>query len=126
MAKLLVPEEKRKDPLIHKKINRTPVNIDSIEGLTPEKDKKVVGTFVNVECPGQPAKISGKFYAGMQYFSELMNDNEEYTIPLSVARFINERCCHFKHSYLMDAKGNPIKEEKATPRYKFIIERIAA
>lgn len=126
MAKLIVPTETKKDPLIHKRINKTPVNKESIEAMTPETDKKVTGTFVNVEAPGQAAPVNALLYKGMEYFTKVMNDNEEYTIPLSVARFINERCCHYRHSYLLDGRGNPIKEEKPTPRYKFIIERLAA
>jgi hypothetical protein len=119
---LIVPVETKTDPLVHRRINRAPVNVESIEAMTPDMDKKVRGTFVNIECPGQPAKISCKLYKGMQYFSETFLDNGTYTIPLSVARHINERCKAFKHSYLMDDKGNPIKEEKPTARYKFIVE----
>lgn len=122
MAKLIVPHEERKDPLIHKRINRSVANGESIEAITPDTDKKVRGTFLNVECPGQPAKISAKLYKGMQYFCEVMEDGLEYTIPWSVARFINERVQAEKHSYLTDDKGNPIKENKKTPRYKFMIE----
>lgn len=120
---LIIPQETRVDPLIHKRINRTPVNVDSIEAMTPETDRKVTGQFVNIECPGQPAKICCKLYKGMPYFSQVLEDGQTYTIPLSVARHINERCNHHKHSYLQDARGAPIKEEKATARYKFMIER---
>jgi len=119
---LILPVETRSDPLVHRKINRTAVNTDSIEAMTPETDRKVKGTFVNIECQGQPAKICCKLYRGMQYFAETMIDGESYVIPLSVARFINERCKAHKHSYLQDEKGNPVKEDKAIPRYKFMIE----
>lgn len=125
MAKgMIVPKETRMS--IAKPINMTLVNKESIEAMTPDTDKKVKGQFINVECPGQPAKISGKYYKGMTYFSEVFKDGEKYTIPLSVARFINERCQHFKHKHLVDAEGNPLKEEFATPRYKFMIESYAA
>ena len=120
---IIVPQS---NPLIHKKGNKKPVNIDSIEAMTPETDKKVTGTFINIETPGQPAKVSGLFYKGMQYFSELMHDGERYTIPWSVARFINERCMHEKHSYIQDEKGNPIKDGSKFPRYKFMIEHMAS
>ena len=126
MTKLIVPIEEKKDPLIHRKINRKPIHTDSIEAMTPEKDKMVYGQFLNVECPGQPAKISGKYYRGMEYYSEVMEDGKKYKIPLSVARFINERCMHFKHTHLMDEKGNPIKSDVPTARYKFIIEQMVA
>lgn len=108
--------------LIHAKNNQTAVNVDSIEAMTPKTDKKVTGTFVNIECPGQPGKVSTRLYSGMQYFSQTMNDNEVYTIPYSVARFINERCKYEVHSHLTDDKGQPLKIGKFTARYKFIIE----
>ena len=108
--------------LINPKINMKPVNKDSIEAMTIETDKKVSGTFVNIECPGQPAKISGKYYRGMEYFCKTFHDNEKCTIPLSVARFINERCCHDQHGYLLDEKGQSIKSSKPVPRYKFMAD----
>ena len=112
-------------PLIHGMIKKTPVNVDSIEGMTRETDKMVTGTFVNVECPGQPAKICNKFYKKMEYFHKVMEDGERYTIPLSVARFINERCCRDVHGFILDANGNPLKSLKAIARYKFMVEHIA-
>ena len=112
----------RKAPLVHSKINRTPVNKDSIEALTRETDRPVTGTFNNIETPGQPAKISGKFYRDMPYFSKTFTDGEKCTIPLSVARFINERIIFEQHTNLIDEKGNPIKGEKRLPRYKFTPE----
>jgi len=106
---------------IHKPINRSPVNMDSIEGMTPATDKMVEGQFINVEAPGQPAKICGKYYKGMQYFQKVFEDNEDCVIPLSVARFINERCYHDKHGYLLDERGQPMKSVKPQYRYKFVI-----
>jgi hypothetical protein len=125
MVKMITPQETKKDPLIHKRINKTPVNNESIEALTRATDKKVVGTFVNIESPGQPAKICGKYYKDMEYFAKVFEDQERCTIPISVARFINERCYYEQHSYLQDEKGNPIKSGKTQPRYKFMVEMSA-
>jgi hypothetical protein len=110
---------------IHKPIHRDPVNKDSIEAMTRETDKKVTGTFINIECPGQPAKVSGKYYRDMDYFVRTFKDNEKCTIPLSVARFINERCYYDRHSHLLDGEGNPIKSGSPQFRYKFNIEQYA-
>lgn len=122
--KMITPEEKPKqNPLIHKPINRRPINIDSIEAMTPETDYMVTGTFINIECPGQPAKVSGKYYRGMEYFSEVMEDNKSYKIPLSVARYINENICHDQHKYVLDANGSPSKSYSKVFRYKFMIEK---
>lgn len=126
MTAILETETKKpkaaRTPLIHSRINKSAVNIDSIEALTKETDRMVKGTFVNIECPGQPAKISCKFYKGMEYFAQTLQDGESYTIPMSVARFINERCKYEVHSHLTDEKGNPLKTGKFTPRYKFTAE----
>lgn len=122
--KMIIPEEKPKqNPLIHKAISRKPVNTGSIEAMTPETDHMVTGTFLNIECPGQTAKISGKYYKQMEYFSEVLMDNKTHTIPLSVARYINERICHDQHKHILDANGNPMKSGTPIFRYKFIIEQ---
>lgn len=107
-------------------LNRTPVNVDSIEAMNQEKDKMVTGTFVNLEFQGQPAKVCGKFYKEMQYFSRVFEDGEKATIPLSVARFINERCSYEVHTFLQDETGKPIKHPVPRSRYKFIVESYAA
>lgn len=39
--KMITPREVKRDPLTHLRINKTPVNKDSIEAMTPETDKKV-------------------------------------------------------------------------------------
>lgn len=111
---------------IHAKQNTKAVNIDSIEAMTPEKDRPVVGTFLNVEYPGQPGKVCGKYYKGMQYFEKTMEDNQKYSIPLSVARWINERLYFEQHTHLLDENGQPMKGGKKLPRYKFIIESMVA
>ena len=126
MQKMIKPTEMRKDPLIHLRSNKTPVNKDSIEAMTPETDKMVTGTFVNIECPGQTAKVCGKFYKGQQYFTRVFHDGEKASIPLSIARFINERICYDQASYILDESGNPIKSGKGIPRYKFMVDYIAA
>ena len=126
MVKMITPTETRNDPLIHRRISRSPVNTESIFAMTPDKDKKVTGTFVNIENPGQPAKISCKLYRGHPYFSQTMEDNQRYTILQSETRFINEECQYEEHGYLTDDRGNPLKTGKKKARYKFMIEHIAA
>jgi hypothetical protein len=122
MAKMTIENPPARTPLIHKKISKTAVNTDSIEAMTRDTDKPVKGTFINVECPGQPAKICGRYYRGMEYFAQTLEDNTQYTVPWSVARFINERCFTETHIYIVDEKGNPLKGGKKVPRYKFMIE----
>ncbi len=118
--------EKPRIVLIHSEVSRTACNTDSIEGMTRDKDKPVSGTFINIEAQGQSAKVCGKYYKGMPYFCKVFEDGEVAQIPLSVARFINERCIYDKHDYLTDDKGQPMKLSKPIHRYKFIVESKAA
>jgi len=120
MTKVL--EQVQRTPLLIRRKSKIPVNTDSIEAMTRETDKPVMGIFVNIECPGQPAKVCGRYYKHMEYFDKTFHDGEKCTIPLSVARFINERCQYEKHSHLTDDRGNPLKSEIKLPRYKFMIE----
>lgn len=112
--------EKPVESLIYPEISHKPVNNEAIEGMTRETDRMVSGTFINIECPGQPAKVSCKYYKGMPYFSQTLEDGEEYRLPLSVSRHINERCFNEPHSYLMNDKGEYIKSGKKIFRYKFM------
>ena len=124
MAKnAVVAQETRSNPLIHKKINRTLVNVDSIYAMNRETDHKVQGRFVNVEAPGVSHKFSCYFYKDMEYFNEVLHDNVSCVIPYSVARFINEEWGYDQHSYLTDAQGNPMKSNKKISRGKFLIEQ---
>ena len=122
MQKMIIPKEERVDPFFLRKQNKTAINKDSIEGMTRETDKMVTGTFINVECPGQPAKICCKYYKNMPYFSDTFHDNERRTIPLSVARHINERCFFEEQKYILDESGAPLKNPKPRHRYKFVSE----
>jgi hypothetical protein len=120
-TKPLKTEEKKL--YIHPRINKTPVNIDSIEAMKPEDNKKVYGEFLNVEYPGQTAFVCCKYHKWQEYFSKTFQDGEKATINLIEARHINERCRYTKPTNLIDDRGNPIKDEKYHPRYKFIIEK---
>jgi hypothetical protein len=123
MAKgMIITTEERKDPLIHRRISKKPVNTNSVYAMTRENDYNVKGQFVNVEYPGLPTKISVKLYKDMPYFNETLQDGQTTIVPLSVARFINEDLGYDQHSYITDDKGNPIKTGKKIPRGKFIIE----
>lgn len=115
---------KKSNGIIHTKKNLTPVNTDSIEAMTPETDYMVTGTFVNIEAPGVAHPFNGIYYAGMKYFSEVLQENVTYTIPYSVARWINERFCHEKAKYLKNDKGEDVKDNNNKIfRGKFIIEQ---
>lgn len=90
-------------------VSKVPVNTDSIEAMTAEKDHMVSGIFKNLECPGQPGYVCCRIYKGQPIFQKWFDDGEETVIPLSVARHINQNTQYPIHSYLLDEKGNYIK-----------------
>lgn len=100
---------------------RKPINKDSIFAITKDTDYMVTGTFLNIECPGQPMKIPVKLYKDMQYFCKTLEDGVTYTIPWSVSRHINEEIYSMTHGYLLDANGLPAKSQKKIHRCKFIV-----
>ena len=120
MAKIIAPEKKSLN--LHGPINREPVNKNSVEGFTKETDKKVRGTFVNIECPGQTFPVTLKLYKGMNLFKKVFKDQEKCEVPLSVARYLNERCFYTKHKHLQDEKGEAVKGNDEIFRCKFMIE----
>ena len=109
-------------PMVYlgKPINKTAINKDAIEAMTPETDRMVTGVFKNLECQGQPARIICRLYKYQQPFNQVLNDGERYTIPYSVARHINENCAYPIHGFLLDDKGNHVKGTGRTVnRYQF-------
>lgn len=101
--------------------NKTPKNTESIEAFTPESDVKVKGIFKNLESPGQSAKICCKFYKGMPPFNQVMMHDQEYTIPLSVAKFINTRIKYPINKYAISENGESRKDVgQWVQRYQFI------
>jgi hypothetical protein len=119
--------QKVKDPkssatahLFVRAINKTAVNKDSIEAITPETDRMVAGIFRNIENPGHPARICMRLYKHQQPFDQVMEDGLLYTIPFSVARAIREYCQHEKHEHLLDDRGQSVKGKKMFQRYDFI------
>lgn len=106
--------------LIPPTMSKKAVNTTSIESITKETDKMVTGTFVHVQYPGQSKYIYCRYYEGQIPFGNNMMDGEVYTVPLSVARHINERVFEVEHSNLLDAQGNPVKTEKKKHHTRFL------
>lgn len=101
--------------------SKKPVNKDSIEAMKKEDDKMVSGTFKNLENPGQDGYVACKIYKGQPLFSKWFQDGEEATIPLSVARHINQNAQYAVHGFLLDDKGNQIKGTgRMVQRYQFV------
>jgi hypothetical protein len=101
--------------------NKTVKNPDSLEAFTKETDKMVTGIFKNLESPGQTARVCCRLYKG-QCFNEVFFHDREYTIPLSVAKFINQRIRYPIHKHTIDEKTGESRKDigEMVQRYQFI------
>ncbi len=73
-----------------------------------EESKMVKGIFRCHEPPGGCVKFSFKKYKWDPVRTYTLYDGMEYELPLSVARHLNQNCNYPIHSYIMDAKGQPL------------------
>jgi len=73
-----------------------------------EKDHKMVkGKFICFEPRGGSMSFSFKKYPGDQVLFYTMKDGEVRTVPLMVAKHLNNDCNYPVHSHVLDANGNP-------------------
>jgi len=111
----------RKEAIYIGRVSNEIVNKDSLEAMTKEEDKKVKGTFKNLENPGQSGYVCCKIYKDQPVFSKWFDDGEEAEIPLSVAKFINTRTQYPVHKYQLDEDGNYTKSTgRIVQRYQFV------
>lgn len=90
---------------------------DSKQINSEEQDKLVSGIFKNVQFPGQPVKFCFRQY-GTKINTYHLEHGKEYTLPLSVAKHLNN-CNYYKHSFLLDKNGNQIKDQNPVERFTF-------
>jgi hypothetical protein len=96
--------------------------------LTPEQLKKmkeqdhrmVKGIFRCMEPPGGSVTFSYKKYAGDPVEKYTMADGKVYTVPLMVAKHINNHCTYDIHQHTLDLDGNPrVDVGKRVKRFSF-------
>ena len=76
-----------------------------------EKDHKMVkGIFRCYEPRGGSVTFSFKKYKGDEVLKYTLVDGDIYTIPLMVAKHLNQDCFYPVHSHVLDANGNPSVE----------------
>jgi len=76
-----------------------------------EADHKMVkGVFRCYEPRGGSFTFAFKKYKGDEILKFTMVDGETYNVPLMVAKHLNQNCWYPRHSYVMDANGNPTVE----------------
>lgn len=86
--------------------------------LQEEECRTVKGRFIFHECPGGTSHIVCKKFKDVPEFNKVMQDNQEYEIPLWVARWLNgydrmaedlgglvNSCAYPVHKYAQDPQG---------------------
>lgn len=74
-----------------------------------EDSKMVTGIFKNDEVKGGDLTFTVRFYKEDPYKTYYFEDGKTYTIPLGVAKHINNMTRQKEHAYLVDAEGKKIK-----------------
>lgn len=82
--------------------------------LTPEmmalrnkEREKVRGKFIFHEVPGGHIEFPFRKFKGDQIEIYKFTDGEIYTIPLGVARHLNNNCSYPSYTFKQDAQGRP-------------------
>ncbi len=76
-----------------------------------DKDREMVkGVFKFYEVPGGSMSFCFKKYKGDPIERFDMVDGEVYTVPLSVAKHLNNDCHYPVHSYATDENGKPLQK----------------
>ncbi len=76
-----------------------------------EKDHKLVkGIFRCYEPRGGSIGFSFKKYKGDDVLKYELTDGEITTLPLMVAKHLNQNCYYPQHSHVLDANGMPSVE----------------
>lgn len=87
-----------------------------------EKNSQMVtGIFKNLECSGGDAFVTYHQYKEDPTDVYHLWDGKEYTLPLGVAKQINNVCKYKRSKYLIDKDGNNmLTSDKPIERYQFV------
>lgn len=86
-----------------------------------EADAKLVtGVFKNLEAPGGDLEFAYRGYKDEPIRVYHFNDGETYTIPLGVAKHLNNTTKVKRHKYLVDSQGKRIVDGTPRQRYQFL------
>lgn len=85
-----------------------------------KENEKVKGIFHFYECPGFSLKFSFKKYKGDQVETYDLQDGQVYTIPLKVAKHLNQNGWYPVHAFAKDEDGKPsMKINQKVRRFGF-------
>lgn len=86
-----------------------------------EKDSRLVrGIFKNFETPGGEVRFVYRKYKGEEIKKYVLRDGETYSIPLGVAKHLNNNCNYPVHAYTTNEAGIPtMRVGKRVNRFGF-------
>lgn len=86
-----------------------------------EKDSRLVrGIFKNFETPGGEVRFVYRKYKGEEIKKYVLRDGETYSIPLGVAKHLNNNCNYPVHAYTTNEEGVPtMRVGKRVNRFGF-------
>lgn len=94
---------------LDKRTKRTPEDKkkakELIEKMRDEDSRMVTGIFRNMEVPGGDFELSYKMYPGDTIKTYHFEDGKEATIPIGLAKYINNNLKVPIRDYLRNAKG---------------------
>ena len=76
--------------------------------MRDEDSKMVTGVFKNLETPGADLEFTYRKYKEDSFQNYHMYDGQKYTIPLGVAKHINNQTQEKVHAWLVDVNGKKI------------------
>lgn len=86
-----------------------------------EDNQMVVGIFKNIEVPNGDLQFTYRKYKEDPYRSYHFEDGKEYTVPMGVAKHINNMTKVKVHAYLVDKEGNKVPGTGSyRQRYQFL------
>jgi hypothetical protein len=79
-----------------------------LRDVEQEEKRMVRGKFIYHECPGGIMEFSFRKYKSQPLERFSLKDGEVYTIPLSVARSLNNNNWYPTYTYKNDEAGRPV------------------
>ena len=102
------------------KRNTRKITSEEMKKMREKDHKPVEGIFRCYEPRGGGMTFSFKKYKGDEVLKYEMVDGDIYTIPLMVAKHLNQNCYYPKHTHVLDANGKPsIEVGKKVQRCSF-------
>lgn len=92
---------------LREEVKKTVAPVKDINYMKDKDAEKVKGIFKFYEVPGGSMDFVYRKYKGQKAEKYSMIDGHVYTIPLGVAKHLNNDCWYPIHSYAQDKDGLP-------------------